>query len=122
LSFDLKVNSDTSTNESEPILSVSRFYRLNDRGVEQLVARRAHNPKAVGSSPTPATKKKPRLRGFLRLIPQEPLLDRHIIQRLPDRCLNIAAGLLPFDRLMYLSISGDEKESRHRVNTPVRIA
>ena len=26
------------------------------RGVEQLVARRAHNPKVVGSSPTPATK------------------------------------------------------------------
>ncbi len=25
------------------------------RGVEQLVARRAHNPKVVGSSPTPAT-------------------------------------------------------------------
>ena len=24
-------------------------------GVEQLVARRAHNPKAVGSSPAPAT-------------------------------------------------------------------
>ena len=27
----------------------------NYRGVEQLVARRAHNPKAVGSSPSPAT-------------------------------------------------------------------
>jgi hypothetical protein len=27
------------------------------RGVEQLVARRAHNPKAVGSSPAPATRK-----------------------------------------------------------------
>ncbi|MEY3075187.1 MAG: hypothetical protein RJB25_827, partial [Bacteroidota bacterium] len=26
-------------------------------GVEQLVARRAHNPKATGSSPVPATKK-----------------------------------------------------------------
>ena len=26
------------------------------RGVEQSVARRAHNPKAVGSSPAPATK------------------------------------------------------------------
>lgn len=25
------------------------------RGMEQLVARRAHNPKVVGSSPTPAT-------------------------------------------------------------------
>ena len=27
------------------------------RGVEQLVARRAHNPKVVGSNPTPATTK-----------------------------------------------------------------
>ena len=35
------------------ILAVKRIYR----GVEQLVARRAHNPEAVGSSPTSATKK-----------------------------------------------------------------
>jgi hypothetical protein len=28
------------------------------RGMEQLVARRAHNPKVIGSSPVPATKKK----------------------------------------------------------------
>ncbi len=28
---------------------------LHDRGVEQLVARRAHNPKVAGSSPVPAT-------------------------------------------------------------------
>src|SRR5687767_13196676 len=27
-----------------------------DRGVEKLVSRRAHNPKAAGSSPAPATK------------------------------------------------------------------
>ncbi len=32
-------------------------YKLNKcRGVEQLVARRAHNPKVVGSNPSPATK------------------------------------------------------------------
>ena len=31
--------------------SIHHFFR----GVEQLVARRAHNPKVVGSSPTPAT-------------------------------------------------------------------
>ena len=29
------------------------------RGVEQLVARRAHNPEVVGSNPAPATKEKP---------------------------------------------------------------
>ena len=28
---------------------------IHDRGVEQLVARRAHNPKVAGSSPVPAT-------------------------------------------------------------------
>ena len=32
--------------------------KCNDRGVEQLVARWAHNPKVTGSSPVPATKKK----------------------------------------------------------------
>ena len=29
---------------------------IHDRGVEQLVARRAHNPKVAGSSPVPATR------------------------------------------------------------------
>jgi hypothetical protein len=29
--------------------------------MEQLVARRAHNPKVIGSSPVPATAKKPQL-------------------------------------------------------------
>ena len=29
--------------------------KCNDRGVEQLVARWAHNPKVTGSSPVPAT-------------------------------------------------------------------
>ena len=28
------------------------------RGVEQMVARRAHNPKVIGSSPIPATNKR----------------------------------------------------------------
>ncbi len=37
----------------------------NDRGVEQLAARRAHNPKVVGSSPTPATTKAAFMRLFL---------------------------------------------------------
>ncbi len=33
--------------------------RFKHRGVEQLVARRAHNPKVAGSSPASATKGKP---------------------------------------------------------------
>ena len=32
------------------------FVIQSNRGVEQLVARRAHNPEAGGSSPSPATK------------------------------------------------------------------
>jgi hypothetical protein len=31
-------------------------FAISYRGVEQLVARRAHNPKVTGSSPVPATK------------------------------------------------------------------
>ena len=42
------------------------------RGVEQLVARRAHNPKVVGSSPTPPTKKEQSEMVALFLLP--PLL------------------------------------------------
>jgi hypothetical protein len=34
------------------------------RGVEQLVARRAHNPKVAGSNPVPATTKSPLFEGF----------------------------------------------------------
>ena len=35
--------------------TMSNLNRLSHRGVEQLVARRAHNPEVVGSNPTPAT-------------------------------------------------------------------
>ena len=36
----------------------ANIYKLNQyRGVEQLVARRAHNPEVVGSNPSPATTK-----------------------------------------------------------------
>ena len=37
------------------LIYCSTFANLN-RGVEQLVARWAHNPKVAGSSPVPATK------------------------------------------------------------------
>ena len=37
-------------------------------GVEQLVARRAHNPKVIGSSPIPATKWKKRQNAVLILV------------------------------------------------------
>ena len=44
------------------------------RGVEQSVARRAHNPEVVGSSPSPATiKKKVPYRDFLFYTYQEGL-------------------------------------------------
>ena len=38
------------------------------RGVEQLVARRAHNPEVAGSSPVPATRK----RGQKRFLVKKP--------------------------------------------------
>ena len=41
------------------------IYRLKKyRGVEQLVARRAHNPEVVGSNPSPATTKVLKLQDF----------------------------------------------------------
>ena len=36
----------------------SFFIKFRYRGVEQLAARRAHNPKVVGSNPAPATRTK----------------------------------------------------------------
>jgi hypothetical protein len=53
----------------------AKFLKNIDRGVEQLVARRAHNPKVVGSSPAPATNNTEEILidiaqlGFFRLIP-----------------------------------------------------
>ena len=38
-------------------LFLRHINQIKHRGVEQLVARRAHNPKVAGSSPVPATKK-----------------------------------------------------------------
>jgi hypothetical protein len=44
------------------------IFAVINRGVEQLVARWAHNPKAAGSSPAPATiNKKPAESGFFYL-------------------------------------------------------
>ena len=51
------------------------------RGVEQLVARRAHNPKVVGSSPTPATKKEQSEMVALFLLPSlspPPLIGKRL--------------------------------------------
>ena len=45
------------------------------RGVEQLVARWAHNPKVTGSSPVPATKqKRPLFRGLFLCLNNEHIL------------------------------------------------
>ena len=45
---------DLTTQQSYVIFAI----RILHRGVEQLVARRAHNPQVAGSSPVPATKQK----------------------------------------------------------------
>jgi hypothetical protein len=41
------------------LININVPLRPLNRGVEQLVARRAHNPKVVGSSPASATTKSP---------------------------------------------------------------
>ena len=46
----------TAFGGSNPPSSISVTSGYQYRGVEQLVARRAHNPKVVGSSPPSATK------------------------------------------------------------------
>ena len=44
------------SNPSPPIISLQKeFFYCKYRGVEQLAARRAHNPEVAGSSPVPAT-------------------------------------------------------------------
>ena len=45
------------TIDKQVILCYNFSVELTYRGVEQLAARRAHNPKVVSSSLTPATKK-----------------------------------------------------------------
>ncbi len=58
-------------------------FAAQNRGVEQLVARRAHNPKVVGSSPASATKKKPRPfgRGFFVFGPAQGRHNRSFLPR-----------------------------------------
>ena len=49
----------------ESVFHVSKLHRDRTyRGVEQLVARWAHNPKVTGSSPVPATVTPGNVRGF----------------------------------------------------------
>ena len=53
----------------------------NYRGVEQLVARRAHNPKVVGSSPAPATRRTKAFlnfqKGFFRFRTFQACLEKY---------------------------------------------
>ena len=55
-----KPNINSKKNRSDPQkdlqkVKFSLIFAFRNRGVEQLVARWAHNPKAAGSSPAPAT-------------------------------------------------------------------
>ena len=82
------------------------FVVQSNRGVEQLVARRAHNPEAGGSSPSPATKNRKRiLRNqcpfFLIVATKLPEIvaqrkipvDLHFIVRLRHKASGAALGL-----------------------------
>ena len=59
------------------------------RGVEQLVARRAHNPEVAGSNPVPATKKsdRPKRDGFFYYGAYKPRRSLMIEMQKPTICL-----------------------------------
>ena len=55
---DLKSCDPQNRTGSSPVFGTTVFIRtFYYRGIEQMEARRAHNPEAVGSNPAPATKK-----------------------------------------------------------------
>src|SRR5699024_5269372 len=62
------------------------YYRYSHRGVEQLVARRAHNPKVGGSNPPPATTNG----GFLKT-GSRFFYFRYVLKR----CLRFTLFILP---------------------------
>ena len=53
----LKISRQQCRTGSSPVTGTTGT--MTYRGVEQLVARRAHNPEVGGSSPSPATKQEP---------------------------------------------------------------
>jgi hypothetical protein len=55
-------------------------------GVEQLGARRAHNPKVTGSSPVPATSEDSSVKiiGESFFVPLYPLLNLGLSEKLPE--------------------------------------
>ena len=62
---ELIISLHTNFEERIPMNSKSRLVIIKIQcGVEQLVARWAHNTKVVGSSPAPATRRKPQRCGF----------------------------------------------------------
>ena len=55
------------------VISFSLTFAVQYRGVEQLVARRAHNPEAGGSSPSPATKRDNSFGLSFFVVPKSPI-------------------------------------------------
>jgi hypothetical protein len=52
----LQINAIINLLKINVVLQIKECNFAPHRGMEQLVARRAHNPKVIGSSPVPATK------------------------------------------------------------------
>ena len=71
------------------------------RGVEQLVARRAHNPEVTGSSPVSATTPKGKslqvndLRGFFYVPYTESLTELHFEEKLSITLSTVKSEKLP---------------------------
>ena len=59
IAYKCKLLRSTKNIKNRIALNRNGVYLSPYRGVEQLVARRAHNPKVVGSSPAPATNTNP---------------------------------------------------------------
>ena len=107
------------------------------RGVEQLVARRAHNPEVGGSSPPPATKQKVSHFGWLFLLrscfaARSLLLSPLSLRDIPPggmrpplrfgQCLPVVASLLPLGTAAAAALGGGRRTTWFKPTRAARIS
>lgn len=97
---------------------VASLRNKSHRGMEQLVARRAHNPKVAGSSPAPATIKKVSISADLFLCNLSCLFIKLLIPfyKLPNASFDICFRLVPdhFTKLADICIGTHHITVLHR--------